>query len=96
MTNDYLRAITSKLAKSEPASWKNYSTIYLKDNYEYERVRHVSFLGHDDPHMYHGLPYEFDKDMKKIHHDGDHGHGHGHGAAETTHAKAVDHASTTT
>lgn len=56
LVNDTLRAFVSKLGKTEPATWKNYSTVYHKDNYEAERVRHVSFLSHDDPHMNHGLP----------------------------------------
>ena len=43
-----------------------------RDNYEAERVRHVEFLSHDDPHIYHGLPYEYDENMKKIHHDDHH------------------------
>lgn len=75
LVNNTLRAFVSKQGKSEPASWKDYNTVYLKDNYEYERVRHVTYLGHDDPHMYHGLPYEFDADMNKVHHEehGEHG-----------------------
>lgn len=43
LVNDTLRAFVSKIGKTEPASWKNYSTVYHKDNYEAERVRHVSF-----------------------------------------------------
>jgi hypothetical protein len=86
-----LRAYTSKLSKSEPATWKNYSTVYLKDNYEYERVRHVTFLGHDDAHMNHGLPYEYDNNMNKIHHD-EHGH---HAEGEHHAEKAVEHSTTT-
>ena len=89
LSNDTLRALTSKLSKSEPATWKNYSTIYLKDNYEYERVRHITFSGHDDPHMFHGLPQDYDDNMNKVHHDA---HGHGH-AAEAHHAeeKVAEH-----
>ncbi len=64
-----MRAFVSKLGKTEPATWKNYSTVYHKDNYEAERVRHIQFLGHDDPHMYHGLPYDYDDEMNpKGHH----------------------------
>lgn len=68
LVNDTLRAFTSKVTKSEPATWKNYGTVYLKDNYEPERVRHVEFSGHNDPHMNHGLPYEYDENMKIKHH----------------------------
>lgn len=60
LVNDKLRAYTSKISKSEPATWKNYITTYHKDNYEAERVRHVSFFSHDDPHMTHGLPQDLD------------------------------------
>lgn len=60
LVNDKLRAFTSKVSKSEPATWKNYITTYHKDNYEPERVRHVQFLSHDDPHMTHGLPQDLD------------------------------------
>lgn len=86
LVNDTLRAFNSKLTKSEPATWKNYITQYLKDNYEYERVRHVHFLGHDDPHIYHGLPYDYDNNMKQIHHDEHHEDSHAgesHGATTT-------------
>ncbi|EGR31941.1 hypothetical protein IMG5_099690 [Ichthyophthirius multifiliis] len=69
LVNDTLRAFVSKLGKTEPATWKNYITIYHKDNYEAERVRHVQFQGHDDPHIYHGLPQDYDDDMKPKHHD---------------------------
>lgn len=70
LVNDKLREIVSKNSKSEPATWSNYLTTYIKENTEYHRVRHVSFLGHDDPEIYHGLPYGS--------HDG-HDHSHGHG-----------------
>jgi len=53
------------LGKSEPATHKNYITQYHKDNYEPERVRHVQFDSHDDPHMFHGLPDEYDDKMQK-------------------------------
>ncbi|KAL4471692.1 hypothetical protein ABPG74_008585 [Tetrahymena malaccensis] len=68
LVNDTLRAFVSKIGKTEPATWKNYSTIYHKDNYEAERVRHVAFLDHKDPHMYHGLPQDYDDNIKPKHH----------------------------
>lgn len=69
LVNDTLRAFVSKLGKTEPASWKNYNTMYVKDNYEAERVRHVSFVSHDDPNMTHGLPEDYDDNMvPKKHH----------------------------
>jgi hypothetical protein len=66
LVNDYLRKFTSKLTKSEPASSRAYITQYYKDCQEQERFRHVEFLSHDDPHMYHGSPYE---DGYQHHHD---------------------------
>lgn len=68
LVNDTLRAFVSKVGKTEPATWKNYSTIYHKDNYEAERVRHVAFVDHKDPHMYHGLPQDYDDNIKPKHH----------------------------
>lgn len=56
LVNDTLRAYTSQITKSEPANWKDYNTVYHKDAYEPERVRHVEGLSHDDPHFHHGLP----------------------------------------
>lgn len=65
--NDKLREITSKLGKTEPATWSNYIANYIKEGTEYHRIRHVGFDRHDDPNIYHGLPYGS---------HGDHGHGH--------------------
>jgi hypothetical protein len=56
LVNNTLRAFVSKIGKTEPASWKAYNTIYHKDVYEAERVRHVEFDGAKDHGMYHGLP----------------------------------------
>jgi hypothetical protein len=39
--NDYLRALTSGLAKSEPATHNDMLTNYKKENYENERTRHA-------------------------------------------------------
>lgn len=57
VVNDKLREIVSKTGKTEPATWSNIIPTYIKEGTEYHRVRHVSFLSHDDPEMYHGLPY---------------------------------------
>lgn len=57
LVNDKLREIVSKIGKTEPATWSNYITTYIKESTEYHRVRHVSFMSHDDPDIYHGLPY---------------------------------------
>ncbi len=55
--NDKLREIVSKTGKTEPATWSNFTANYVREGTEYHRIRHVNFLGHDDPEMYHGLPY---------------------------------------
>lgn len=51
LVNDALRNFTSKLGATEPATWADYSTIYHKELMEAERVRHVNFLGANDPHL---------------------------------------------
>lgn len=57
LINDTLREYLSKAGKTEPATWSNHITQYVKEGTEYHRIRHVSFDNHNDPHMYHGLPY---------------------------------------
>lgn len=69
--NDKLREIVSKIGKTEPATWSNYIANYIKEGTEYHRIRHVGFSGHDDPNMYHGLPYG----SHDHHHHEDKGHG---------------------
>lgn len=48
LINEYLRNLTSKLTKSEPASHQDYITNYHKENYEYERTRHTHHTSSDD------------------------------------------------
>lgn len=57
VVNDKLREIVSKVGKTEPATWSNFIPTYIKEATEYHRVRHVAFESHDDPEIYHGLPY---------------------------------------
>jgi hypothetical protein len=46
--NDFLRAYTSKVTKSEPATHQNMLTNYHKENYENERTRHTHHRSHED------------------------------------------------
>lgn len=48
LINEYLREFVSGVTKSEPASWQDYSTGYHKENFEYERTRHVCPDSHED------------------------------------------------
>lgn len=55
-----LRKIVSRITKSEPATWSNHITHYVKEAHnEAHRNRHVVFDDCNDEHMYHGLPYDF-------------------------------------
>ena len=58
LINDNLRMLTSRITKSEPATWSNYLTQYNKEPQESHRTRHISFDDASDPHMYHGLPWD--------------------------------------
>jgi hypothetical protein len=42
LINEWLRDRASKVTKSEPATDRDYSTMYTKENYEVERTRHVA------------------------------------------------------
>lgn len=65
LINDELRKITSRITKSEPATWSNHITHYIKEAHESHRFRHVNFDSADDHHIYHGLPYDIKtKDLK--------------------------------
>jgi hypothetical protein len=48
LVNEFLREYTSSVAKTEPASWQDYSTGYHKENFEYERTRHTHHDSHED------------------------------------------------
>lgn len=58
LINDNLRFLTSRITKSEPATWSNYLTMYNKEPFESHRTRHISFDDAYDEHMYHGLPWD--------------------------------------
>jgi hypothetical protein len=46
--NEYLRELTSRLAKSEPATHNDMLTNYKKENFEYERTRHADHKSYKD------------------------------------------------
>lgn len=59
LIHDSLRYLTSRITKSEPATWSNHITGYNKEAQESHRTRHIGFDGaYDESNMYRGLPWD--------------------------------------
>ena len=55
LQNELFNRTYSKITGSEPATSQPVINHYVDTTFEWERARHVFFLGVDDPHMNHGL-----------------------------------------